>query len=195
MTKVETDERLMHRLACGDEDALGELMRRTQSAVWCFVARMVRSPELADDICQDVWTRLYLYRESYDSYWPFRNYLFTIAANCCRSALRKRGARRGLTAGADHPPEELPSSDPAPEQGLSAAEERAELHRAIDRLPELQRAVVLLYLLCSSNYRHIAAVTGRSESTVRSQMCRALRRLRDILTKTSLAADWQVDHD
>ena len=59
----------------------------------------------------------------------------------------------------------------------------------------MQRTVVLLYLLYSSDYRQIATVLGRGTSTIRSQMHHAIRKLRRILTKISLAAERQVDHE
>ena len=193
----QTDEGVMRRLAGGDDAALSELMRRWQAAIWCFVDRMIGSPALTDDICQEVWTHLFLYRRSYDPDRPFRSWLFATALNCCRSAMRKRQSqsRQVVVSNGDGPLENLSADDPPPVDGMVLAEEVAALHRAIAYLPDMQRSVVLLYLLYNSNYRAIADLLDRSVSTVRSQMHHALRRLRGRLTKLTLASERQLDHE
>jgi len=195
MNDQPTDEQVMQALADGRDDAMAELMRRWQAPVRCFVSRMVSGQARADDVSQEVWTRLYLYRRRYRRSGAFRSYLFTIAANCCRTALvRRRGAFARPNASApalDDPPAHTPSPSEPPE----AAEARPELHHAIALLPHTQRAVVLLYLLCSADYGRIAEILGHSVSTARSLMHLALVRLRTRLTKLTLAAERRVDHD
>ena len=195
MTRESTDEHIMQTLAKGDQSALAELMRRWQAAIWCFVDRMVNSPELTDDICQNVWTRLYLYRKSYRSSRPFKAYLFTIATNCCRSAFARRESHMLFSSYAESPGVDPPANDPPPLEALIFSEEVGALRGALGRLPLAERAVVLLYLLYSNDYQKIGSVLDRSTSTVRSHMHHAIRRLRRILTKISLASDRQVDHE
>ena len=60
-----SDERIMERLARGDESALGELMKRWAGAITCFIDRMCGSLHATDDIHQEVWTRIFLYRKRY----------------------------------------------------------------------------------------------------------------------------------
>lgn len=197
MNDQPTDEQVMAALADGRDAAMGELMRRWQAPVRCFISRMVSGQALVDDVSQEVWTRLYMYRKRFRRGGSFRSYLFTIAANCCRTAFTpRRGVLTFSRGGANGLPlDDLPANTPSPDEPLEVAEARRGLHRAIATLPHAQRAVVLLYLLCSADYGHIAEILGHGVSTTRTLMHRALVGLRTRLSTLSLAAERRVDHD
>ncbi len=185
----------MTLLARGDESSLGELIDRWQGPLWCFVNRMVSSATLADDITQDIWTRVFMYRKRYDPGKVFRSWLFGIAANRCRTSLSMLRRPWRIQRLDDSPAACAASDDPGAIDNLITSETHAELHRAIAALPDKQRMVVLLSMLYDSDYRHIAGVVGRRPSTVRSLMCHALRRLRRTLTKITLASNEEVENE
>jgi RNA polymerase sigma-70 factor (ECF subfamily) len=197
MNSQPDDALLMDELALGRDGALDELMKRWGVRLRCFIDRMVGSPTRTDEVWQDVWTRIYLYRRKYDTRRPFRPFLFTVALNACRSALSRLGGQYAWSG--EETLARLPAAQSDPAEGLLAAEQRQELHQAIGRLPHMQRAVVLLYLLCDSDYGRIAEVLGRSPSTIRSQMHYALRNLREHLDKPHASpappAGCEVKHD
>ena len=190
------DEHLMARLVDGDEAALGELMRRWEAPVWCFIARMCAPGGSTDDVYQEVWTRVYLYRKRYRPDRPFKPFLFAVAVNCCRTALRR--GRRPVPMRLDAPgapADQIPSREPPPFEALLKAERSAQLHLAIHALPDAQRAVVLLHLLFEPSYEAIARLLGKSPGTVRSHMCLALRNLRQTLRRAAAPEESQVDHE
>ena len=193
MQQDATDEHLMLRLLSGDDSALATLMGRWEAACWCFIDRMCGRLGCTEDIYQDVWTRLYVYRSRYDPGRPFRSYLFAIAANCSRRALSKARRQRvfALTLGDDPP---IAALGPQAAADADAAEQTAVLHRAIESLPDRQRATVLLYLLFSTDYARVAEVLGCSVGTVRSNMHHALGKLRGLLNRAAVATEAQVDH-
>ena len=193
MDQQVSDERVMLELAAGVDSALGELMHRWQGPIWCFIDRMCGWLHCTDDIYQEVWTRVYLYRRRFKPAHPFGPYLFRIAANCCRDAVARFHTRRIPQAPIDETPPV--SRSPAPDEALIADEQSALLHRAIARLPVAQRSVVLLYLVFSTDYARIAAVLGRAPATVRSHMHYALRNLRGILDRTTLESEAQVNDE
>ncbi len=196
MKQTESDERLMQRVARGDELALRELTRRWGGPLGSFIARMCRSLGCSDDVQQDVWMRLFLYRKRYDPSRPFRGYLFRIAVNCCRNALYRDHVRREYLRISVNDPDQLASeSDPPPMDVLIAEERDMKLHLAISRLPFAQRAVVLLYFLCGTDYKQIATILRRSPRTVRSNMHHALRKLRGALTGILEGSEIEVNHD
>ena len=184
-THDQTDEGVMSRLAGGDDAALAELMTRWEGPIWCFIQRMCGPGGAVDEIYQEVWTRLYLYRQRYRPPKPFRPYLFSIAVNCCRTAIKRAGRYDWQSARLDDAPPPT-ADDPPPLEGLVAAEESARLHSAVASLPPQQRAVVLLYMLCDSSYARIAVVLGKRVGTVRSHMHHALAALRGTLTRIAL---------
>lgn len=188
-----SDERVMLQLAAGVDSSLGELMRRWEGPIWCFIDRMGGWLHCTDDIYQEVWTRVYLYRRRFKPAHPFGPYLFRIAANCCRDAMSRFHTRRMSQGPIDDPPPV--SRSPAPDEALIADEGSALLHRAIARLPVAQRSVVLLYLVFSTDYGQIAAALGRAPGTVRSHMHYALRSLRGILARTTIESEAQVNDE
>ena len=202
MDRGENDEQVMRRLALGDDSALGELMARWGGGVWCFIDRMCGLAGCTDDVYQDVWMRVYRYRSKYDGRRPFRPYLFTIATNRCRTALSGGVYRRMGQRSLEHDSADAPlSAAPQPIQTLISEEECQMLHLAVSRLPDSQRAVMLLYLLFSTDYGEIASLLRKRVGTVRVHMHEALKRLRGVLGGIALgpndqkSQESQVDHE
>ena len=140
--------------------------------------------------------RVYRYRASYDEPKPFAPYLFAIAGNCCRRSVSRGASRRERERSLEADPPPLAAAEtPEPVQTLISREETRALHEAISRLPDMQRAVVLLYLLCSADYAQIAQVLSRKPATVRSHMHHALNKLRGALSRASVRSESQVDHE
>ncbi len=196
MDASETDRDVMGRLAGGDREALAEMMRRWGPKIWCYIERACARLDCSEDLYQEVWMRVFLHRERYDPAREFRPYLFTIAANCCRTAL-SRGARR---AGRQRRLDDDTSGtvDPQASQPLQTVirrEEKDRLHRAVDDLPPAQRDVVLLYLLCSADYGEIASVLKKKPGTLRVHMHQALRRLRRVLGQATPDVATEVNHE
>ncbi len=192
------DRFLMQRLAGGDDDALGELMNRWQAAIWCFIRRLAGHLHCTEDIYQDVWVRLYRYRKRYKPARPFRPYLFAIAVNCCRSAMKRGsyggGASRMLSLDGDHL-DSASSAQPGPLEAMTRDEDRQRVRQAIARLPEVQRTVVLLYWLCSNDYATIAQILQKRPNAIRQAMHHALANLRKTLTQTPVRTPQEVSHD
>ena len=187
---MNNDAQLMSLVARGQNDALATLIDRWRHRVWTFIDRMCGYLGRTDDIFQDVWMRIYLYRKNYDPgrNKSFKSYLFTVVVNCCRTNMTKYMTR---SAACETPIEannaDSPSSDPAPLDALIKNEQNLQVRRAIGRLPEKQRTVVLLYLLYDSDYSLIAEALGLRNGTVRSHMSLALKNLRRSLVRKSPA--------
>ena len=196
MDQHDSDERIMAQLALGDESALGELMSRWGGPIRCFINRMCGSLHATDDIHQEIWTRVFVYRRRYKPAMPFRGYLFKVALNCCRTAMRRGSIGRSMTTSLDEGIDRMPAGDDPPAIDVMIENEtKAMLHRAISFLPERQRAVVLLYVLFDMNYNRIAEVMGKSAGTVRSNMHHALKKLRTTLNRITQDSESQVDHE
>lgn len=143
-----------------------------------YARALARDMATADDLVQDCLARalgkLHLWREGTD----LRAWLFTILHNQYVNQVR-RGVREGTAVG-------LSETDPlltrAPHQGRSL--ELRDLERAIGKLPEEQRSVILLVGLEGMHYEEVAEVLGVPVGTVRSRLSRgrdALRRLMGIV--------------
>lgn len=143
-----------------------------------YARALARDVAAADDLVQDCLTRalgkLHLWQEGTD----LRAWLFTILHNQYVNQVR-RAMREGVAVGLS---ETEPLLTRAPHQGRSL--ELRDLERAMGKLPEEQRSVILLVGLEGMRYEQVAEVLGVPLGTVRSRLSRgreALRRLMGIV--------------
>jgi RNA polymerase sigma-70 factor (ECF subfamily) len=133
-----------------------------------------QSEELFQEVFLAVWTE----RARYEFPRPFRAWLLGIAVNKCRDAFR-RAVPPAVAFDAAAPL--APAGGPGPADLVIAAETAVLVQRAVGQLPEQQRMVVVLRLWNGLSYSEIAEVTGRTESTVRSNMFHGLTAIRRYL--------------
>lgn len=143
-----------------------------------YARALARDVATADDLVQDCLARalgkLHLWQEGTD----LRAWLFTILHNQYVNQVR-RAVREGAAVGLS---ETEPMLTRAPHQGSRL--ELRDLERAIAKLPEEQRSVILLVGLEGMRYEEVAEVLGVPVGTVRSRLSRgreALRRLMGIV--------------
>ncbi len=187
---VSTDHGLLAATCAGDEAAFAELVRRYRNQIINYVYRMTNDYELAVDLTQETFLRVYRAADRYHSSYAFSTYIYRIATNLAISELRSRKRRRlvSLTGffqererGGE--PTELDPADVRPLQDttLVADERCAAVTRAIASLPEKYRAPIVLRDIEERSYEEIAGILELSEGTVKSRISRARAFLRDKL--------------
>jgi len=165
------DVAAMLRFQTGDEAAFRHLFRRHYRSVVGFVWRGLRSQARAEDVAQEVFLRLYRFRDSYRPDAAFRTFLFHVARNAMLNALRDRTP--GPT---DQDPDELLASlagDSNPEQAALEEDLVTRTTMALFELPERQRTAVILTRFQEMSYEDAAAVLGMSEKALKSLLNRA----------------------
>ena len=183
-----TDVQLMLDVKAGDERSFELLLQRYRTPLVNFLYRMVRSREQAEDLAQEVFIRVYRAREEYVPSAKFTTWLFRIATNLALNSLRDHRHQKlemsldaPLTADSeegDERPFEVADKHPTVEQELVEAERRKVIRRAIEKLPEKQRAAVLLHKYQELDYAEIAKILSCSESALKSLLFRAYEMLR-----------------
>ncbi|HYF92633.1 MAG TPA: sigma-70 family RNA polymerase sigma factor [Symbiobacteriaceae bacterium] len=187
------DEVLVRRAQNGDRDALGELISRYERKTYNLAYRLMGNHADASDAAQEALVRVYTRLRNFRGDSAFSTWLFRVVTNTCLDELRRRGRLR--FASLDTP---LPTEDGAlPRQTTTEADsptERAErrevqaaVQRAINRLPDDYRVVVVMRDLHDYSYHEIAAVLGTSLGTVKSRLHRARQALRLIIRATEAA--------
>jgi RNA polymerase sigma-70 factor (ECF subfamily) len=177
-----TDEEAMLRLQRdGDRRAFGLIVRRWEGPIFRLCARMTGDLHRGEDLAQTAFARLFEKAGAYRHGGRVSTFLWRIAVNLCLDEQRRSGRRPtepldGLTAGCE-PASDLPSPSAA-----AARHERAELvRRALERLSERTRAVVVLRHYEGLKFREIAEVLDIPVGTVKSRMADALDRLSALL--------------
>jgi RNA polymerase sigma-70 factor (ECF subfamily) len=171
----QSDAQLMAAVASGDISAWGELIRRHQVNVLALATRTLRRADLAEDVAQDVFVKVYRGAKTYRPTAKFTTWLYRIVVNRCLDVLR-RNKRRIFSIDQSPPPARAETT------GSLEQRERAEtIRRAVDRLPERQRMVVILHRYQDLSHREVAQTTGWSVSAVESLLVRAYENLRQSL--------------
>jgi RNA polymerase sigma factor (sigma-70 family) len=167
--------------AAGDRGAFRRLVDATRTTVASVAVAILRDPELAQDVSQEVylaaWRELPTLREP-TSFLPW---IRQVTRNRARMALRGRTRRRTRVEPTD--PELLLSAaaDPAPDamERLLDRERREAVAAAVDALPEGSREVVLLYYREGESVRQVADLLELSETAVKQRLHRARAALRE----------------
>jgi RNA polymerase sigma-70 factor (ECF subfamily) len=181
-----SDVQLMLDVKAGDDSSFELLLRRYRTPLVHFLCRMVRDPATAEDLAQEVFLRVYRARMQYVPSAKFTTWMFRIATNLALNAKRD-GRYRQLEVSIDQtaapsesdlPALEVADHQPGIESELIARDRAAMIRRAVETLPEKQRAAVLLHKYQEMGYDEIARVLECSESALKSLLFRAYETLR-----------------
>jgi RNA polymerase sigma-70 factor (ECF subfamily) len=170
-----SDDRELMRLALDDPSGppFRTLYERHKQIVFRYHLRIVGDPELAEDLLQDTFLRVYEHLGRFDPERPFRPWLFQIARNAALNALRARGKKEKPASGSLP---ERPSSDRLVAQ--VARGEATELARdALASLGDEDRALLVDRVGLGMKLEEIAASLGCTERTVRNRLDAAVERL------------------
>jgi RNA polymerase sigma-70 factor (ECF subfamily) len=180
---VDEDVRLMLEFQAGDRRAFETLFERYSAPLVRFLGRMVPDRGRAEELAQEVFVRVYGAKERYEPRARFSTYVFGIAHNLALNELARayRGRERPLLEG----DEELHAdAGPAADEALDAQRTAQRLQAALLRLPERQRAAVVLRSEQGLSYDEIAETLGASVSSVKSLLHRAREQLLCALQET-----------
>jgi RNA polymerase sigma-70 factor (ECF subfamily) len=167
---------LIRGLKAGDADAYGRLVNEYGDRLRRFAARMA-GPEVADDITQEVFLRVYRSIRTFDPAGSLAAWIFTIANNLCVDHLRRRP-----------PAHRTHRSAPDPSDEAEGREAREALRRAVASLPEGQKRVFHLREEAGLSFREIADLLGCPLGTALGRMHAAMTTLRKALNRNPASA-------
>jgi RNA polymerase sigma-70 factor (ECF subfamily) len=168
--------RLVQLTLRGDATAFEQIILRYESRVMTLAARLLGGRDEARDAAQEVFLRAFKYLHRANPQKPLEPWLFRIAVNVCRDALRRRVRRQNTFV--DVPPADPIDGAPDPCAGLERKQQLLILQRALDLLPEKERLAVVLRDVEGLPTADVAAILQSSETTVRSQVSRGRLRLK-----------------
>ena len=179
---VELDDRaLMLRYRDGDVTAFETLYQRHRGPLYRFLLNQSRDIQAAEDIFQEVWSRIIRSRERYRPAAKFATYMYHIARNCFLDHVRRSGRQPVLVSIDDNPSEELVAGSDNPEAAAETSNTRTYLRAALDRLPPEQREAFLLREEAGLTLEEIGQVTGVGQETAKSRLRYAIVKLRNSL--------------
>lgn len=178
---VRLDE-LVRRSREGDLEAFDVLVGRYYRLVFGIAYRMLNGREAAEDATQEIFIKAWSNLSRFRNASRFTTWLHSIAVRHCLDAFRKRNreaARReptSLEEGVDL--DHLPERDPSMIPGTAQWNLCRSIQDAVERLPEDQRAVVILYYLAGYSVEEIASSLGMHPNTIYARLNKSLSRLK-----------------
>lgn len=193
-----SDEQAMWRVQTqDDESAFAQIVKRWEGPIQRLCTRMTGDTHRGEDLAQEAFARVFARRKEYQPVGRFSTWLWRIALNLCYDELRRR-QRRGETQLEDESGDVTAAdgSFVANELGpheLLVEQERGEMvRRALLRLPETYRTVLVMRHYENLKFREIGDVLEIPEGTVKSRMSEALVQLSRLL-KPGIAAEERTD--
>ena len=185
-----TDHELVARAQQGSEKAYRELLGRYQRPVFSIIYRMIRDRELAEDLAQETFVRVFNNIDRYDPRYKFSSWIFKIATNLTIDHIRRKsldtvsidGSRNAVTADQIEATSiTLASGDENPEELLLARELGGQIEEAIGKLRPEYRAAILLRHVEGREYQEIADILSLPLGTVKTYIHRGRNELRESL--------------
>lgn len=177
-----TDAQLYVRVRSKDQIALEELYNRYERLVYSFAYRMTQDSLMAEDIVQEVFTKIWKDHAPYtENKGKFSSWLLTMTRNASLDILRKKGKQQevGLL---DKDAEQMKTPiEEMPEHMLEWKEKGTVLRKAINRLKEEQRTIVELFYFHGLSQDTISSKLDIPLGTVKSRTRLALQHLRKYL--------------
>ena len=187
-----SDKDLLQRYTAGEEEAFQELVRRYKDSVYGFLRRFLSRADLVEDVFQETFMQLFVSRDTFDVSRPLRPWLFTIAANKAKDALRRMQRNESANLGSMFDSEEHSIEDVLntldydtrmPYDDLIRDETATSVKRVIARMPAKLREIILLAYFHKFSYAEISKILRIPVGTVKSRLHTAVGRF---------AEDWET---
>jgi len=184
-SKNQTDAELFARYAAGEEAAFREIVTRYKDGLYVFLRHFLNHQDLIEDVFQETFIQLFTSRDSFDKTRPLRPWLFTIAANKAKDALRKQQRTATATIGTladsqemtfDDVLDTLTSDYTMPYDELEDGEIASQVRQVIADMPENLREILILAYFNKFSYKQMARVLSIPIGTVKSRLHTAVGR-------------------
>ena len=180
------DRVLVSRILEGDRDRFTELVKRYEKRVVNYVYRITHRYEEAHDLAQEIFVKVFVALDRYDSKYQFSTWLFRIAQNTAIDALRKKSIvevpiAKPASADDDIKDREFPDPGVSPYRALKNKQLAAAIDRAVVDLPPDYRELIRLRHFAELSYEEIASMKKLPLGTVKNKLFRARNMLKETL--------------
>lgn len=187
-----SETELLKRYTAGDENAFRELVNQYKDSVYAFLRRFLSRSDMIEDVFQETFMQLYISRNTFDLSKPLRPWLFTIAANKAKDALRRNQRVDSTNLGSMFDSEESSVDDVLntldhdarmPYDDMIRDETATAVKRVIAKMPAKLREILILGYFHKFSYAEISQILHIPVGTVKSRLHTAVGRF---------AEDWNM---
>lgn len=188
MTKVQSDDSiLIERFQAGDAQAFDQLVQKHHARAYQYAFRLTRHPDDAADVVADAFVRVYRALQTFKGDSAFTTWLYRIETNCFLDMRKKKNARpttsldSSLNLGDGEVELQIEDGSATAHEEAERSERMTAVEQAVQKLPEYQRAMIIMYHAESMSYEEIAEALTLPIGTVKSRLNRARLSLRQLL--------------
>ncbi|MCI0706632.1 MAG: sigma-70 family RNA polymerase sigma factor [Ignavibacteriae bacterium] len=178
-----SDVELIQRFQQGEEAAFNELVRRYQEKVYWLARRFVNDHDNADDIVQDVFIKAYDALKNFRNESGFYTWIYRITVNASLNAVRRERVRNFFRI--DEQFEYEDTGTESPTEKVELQEQRALIEKAIETLPEKQKAVFILRYYDELPYEEIANILKTSVGGLKANYFHAVQKIGEYLKRAN----------
>jgi RNA polymerase sigma-70 factor (ECF subfamily) len=173
------DARLVELAKHGDDRAFAILVQRYERALIRVLSRLVHDEELARDLAQETFWRVYCRLEKFDISRRFGPWLYRVGVNLALDVLRRHGppSTISIDSGSSDSRNVYQLTDPDPRVRDELAQE---VRHVLERIPSTYRVILVLKDLEGFSTAEVATIVNRREATIRWRLARARELFRDI---------------
>jgi RNA polymerase sigma-70 factor (ECF subfamily) len=183
------DELLIRRAQGGDRSAFDALIAKHSTRAYQYAFRLTRNPEEASDVVAEGFVRVYNAIQNFKGQSAFTTWLYRIMTNCFLDIRKKEKSRQtmsiesALVTSEGDVEYQVEDESASPHELTERGEREQRFEKAVTKLPEYQRAMIVMYHGEMMSYEEIAASLDLPIGTVKSRLNRARLTLRELLQK------------
>ncbi len=170
------EHELILRLQKADQEAFIALYDRYHVLIYQWTIKLVKVPQLAEDLVQDVFLKIWSIREQVNPKQSFPAFLYRISRNMAFNMLKKIASEEKLQA---EVMKELSNNSETAENKLLWQQYEALLNTAVEQLPKQRQKVFRLCRTEGKTYDEVALELGISRNTVKEHMVFAVKNIKD----------------
>ncbi len=175
------DEIIVERIIQGDQNAFRELIQMHEKLVYHMISRLVDKKEDREDLCQEVFLKVFRKLPGFRFQSRLSTWIATIAYRMALNHLKK--TKKWQISELDYASYKLKDNSSQADVNMNRNDLCQQVHQMIRQLPEQYRIVLTLYHLEDMPYAEIALVCDMPEGTVKSYIFRARKLLKEKLEK------------
>ncbi len=177
-----TEKKIIKKILKGDHESFEVIIESYKKLVYHIVFRMIYNDADREDICQDVFIKVYQNLSTFQFRSKFSTWISRIAYNTCLNHLAKRSPQlMDDIIKSETNWDDMLKSDISPLKIVEKRDQKYRLEKEIAKLPIRYRTLLSLYHLDGLTYREIGDVMDLPEGTIKSYLFRARKYLKSLL--------------
>lgn len=165
---------IIQKVLEGDKQAYVSIINQYKNPLYATILRMTKNPEMAKDLVQEAFIKVYKQLDKYDQQGSFSSWLYKVAINHCMDVFRTKSYQMKQV----EINEEKMINDSHPEVIFLKKEKSRQLEKLISQLPEDERIIILLKYANELSYNEISDMLNIPLSDVRNKLHRAKKKMR-----------------